>query len=524
MTAQRPSSHRAARRPLAESRLFPDRRRSRLAATPLALGVLATAVTLAPADEAESEVAPGATPASAAAPVGAAFADAHPEHVFVRFRQDATAADRLGVHAAAGALEKLREFRWVDGLVLMRVAPGRVGEAIARYQADPNVLYAEPDGYVHPTSPPDDPFFPLLWGLDNTGQDVSGPGVPDADIDAPEAWSIWTGDPEFRVAVLDTGVNYNHPDLAANIWTNPGEILNGIDDDGNGYVDDLHGIDTIGSDSDPLDAGDHGTHCAGTIGAVGDNGLGVVGVNWRCRLVPIRTIGSGTWSDTVEAMEYVLDQGITVSSNSYTGGGIIPQPMYEVIQASQEIGHIFVVAAGNDGSNIDIYPTWPASMNLPNIICVAGTNNIDGLYPSSNFGAFSVDVGAPAVDVYSTAGAMGYDYRTGTSMACPHVAGVVALLWSRNPQLSWQQVIEIVKSTARPLAALEGITATGGMVNADAALRAVDPADLNVDGVIDAADLGILLAHWGEAGIGDLNHDGTIDGVDVGALLASWSV
>lgn len=482
---------------------------------PLALFVLATTVALAPVDR--------PAPVVASAQIREALPDAHPEHVLVRFRHDATLADRAAVHAAAGALEKLREFHWVHGLVLMRVAPGRVHEAIARYQADPAVLYAEPDGHVHPASPPDDPSFPLLWGMDNTGQDVGGPGVPDADIDALEAWSTWTGDPAFRVAVLDTGVNYNHPDLAANIWTNPGEIVNGIDDDGNGYVDDLHGIDTIGNDSDPMGVGSHGTHCAGTIGAVGDNGLGVVGVNWQCRLVPIRTIGSGTWADVVEAMEYVLDQGITVSSNSYTGVGVIPQAMYEVIQAAQAIGHIFVVAAGNNASNIDLNPTWPASMNLPNIICVGGTSNTDGLYTASNFGDFSVDLGAPAVDVYSTAGTAGYDFLSGTSMACPHVAGVVALLWSRNPQLSWQQVIEIVKSTARPVAALQGITATGGMVNAEAALGAVAPADLNVDGAIDVADLGILLANWGGAGIGDLNHDREIDGADVGLLLAAWS-
>ena len=207
----------------------------------------------------------------------------HPEHLLVRFKSGVTRAGREAVHQAAGAERVLRDFHVVNGLQLVEVPEDRLPAVLAAYASHPDVRYAEPDYFIQATVIPNDPHFGLLWGLHNTGQEVGGtPGTPGADIRAPQAWDFWTGDADFRIAVIDTGVKYTHPDLEANIWTNPGEIPgNDIDDDGNGYVDDVHGYDFYNDDSDPLDDGYHGTHVAGTIGAVADNALGVVGVNWQ---------------------------------------------------------------------------------------------------------------------------------------------------------------------------------------------------------------------------------------------------
>ncbi len=423
----------------------------------------------------------------ASAPLDDADCDAHPEHVLVRFQQDATPQSRAAAHASAGALQVLREYRHVPGLALVRVRPGAVAAAIAAYEREERVLYAEPDVRLRSSLTPNDPGYPQLWGMHNTGQ---GGGTPDADIDAPQAWNTWTGDQEFVIAVLDTGIQFTHPDLAANIWNNPGEVANGLDDDGNGYVDDLHGIDTMNDDGDPGDDDGHGTHCAGTIGARGNNSIGVVGVNWKCRIAALKFYGpdslcpftGGLLSDCVEAMEYVIDEGIKVSSNSYRCYGAPPQSLYDVIAASQSIGHIFVAGAGNESNDNDASPCWPAAFDLPNIICVAALNRSDQLASFSNFGATTVDLGAPGVGIQSTW--LGSQYATldGTSMACPHVAGVVALVWSYAPQLSWQEVRDRVLDTARPVAALAGKTVTGGMVNANDAINATCPP-------LDASDI-----------------------------------
>ena len=219
----------------------------------------------------------------------------NPKHLLVRFKPGVTRAGREAVHQAARAERVLRDYRVVSGLQLVQVAEDLLPESLAVYQNHPEVRYAEPDYFVYSTDVPNDTFFDRLWGLQNTGQVVDGdPGTAGADIRAVEAWDFWTGDSEFRIAVIDTGVKYTHPDLEANIWTNPGEIPdNEVDDDGNGYVDDVHGYDFYNDDSDPLDDGYHGTHVAGTIGAVANNALGVVGVNWQCRVVALKVLSGG---------------------------------------------------------------------------------------------------------------------------------------------------------------------------------------------------------------------------------------
>ena len=219
----------------------------------------------------------------------------HPKQLLIRFKPGVTRAARQAVHETANA-EKVRwDYHVVAGLQLVEVAEGKLAAALAAYKNHPDVLYAEPDYIVYPAAIPGDPDFDELWGMHNTGQTVNGdPGTPGADIQAVEAWDTWTGSPVFRIAVIDTGVDYDHPDLRANIWTNPGEIPgNALDDDGNGYVDDIHGYDFLNNDNDPKDDCGHGSHVAGTIGAVANNGLGVAGINWQCKIVALKFLSSG---------------------------------------------------------------------------------------------------------------------------------------------------------------------------------------------------------------------------------------
>jgi len=219
----------------------------------------------------------------------------HPGRLLVRFKPQTTRAGRQAAHKAARAKGVLKDYHVVTGLQLVEVAEDDLSAALSVYAQHPDVLYAEPDYAVHVATVPNDADFALLWGMDNWGQEVYGyAGTPGADIGATQAWDFWTGDPDFTIAVIDTGVNYNHPDLEANIWINDGEIAgNGIDDDGNGYIDDVHGYDFYNEDADPLDEYYHGSHVAGTIGAVANNSLGVAGVNWHCKIVAMKIFGGG---------------------------------------------------------------------------------------------------------------------------------------------------------------------------------------------------------------------------------------
>ncbi len=394
-----------------------------------------------------------------------------PGSILVRFRGDAEAAQRDAAVSTALALidaEVIQTYRIVPGLVHMTVGVG-ADEAIEFLQATGLVEYAEPDYFVHTQNTPNDPGYAQCWGLHNTGQSVNGdPGTNDADIDGPEAWSIFTGNPNFVVAVIDTGVQRSHPDLAANMWTNPGEIAsNGIDDDGNGYIDDVNGWDFYNNDNDPNDDNGHGTHCAGTIGAVGNNGIGVVGVVWRAKMVGLKFLGSsgsGSISAALSALQYCTLEGIKVSSNSWGGGGY-SQSFFNAIEASKSVGHLFVAAAGNGGYNNDTTPSYPASYTNDNVIAVAATDNDDRRASFSQYGATSVDLGAPGVNVYSTYIGSSYRYLSGTSMATPHVSGVVAAIYGQNSNWTYSQVRSRLLSTTRPVSALSGRCVTGGVAN-----------------------------------------------------------
>jgi thermitase len=349
-----------------------------------------------------------------------------------------------------------------------------VGEAVRRYEASPDVEYAEPDYLLQPAASPNDPYFSRLYGLNNTGQ--TG-GALDADVDAREAWDASTGAPGTVVAVIDEGVDTSHPDLRDNVWVNPDELPgNRVDDDRNGYVDDVNGWDFANDDAsvyDPVSGrGDeHGTHVAGTIAAVGNNGIGVTGVNWRARIMACKFMGpnGGYTSDAIEALNYAIREGVKISNNSWGGGGS-SQALRDAINRADAAGHLFVVAAGNEGANNDATPNYPSNYNNANIISVAATDDRDALASFSNFGASTVDLAAPGVNILSTLPGNRYGSYSGTSMATPHVAGAAALIKSKWPTLDDAQVKSKILETVDRKASLQGKTATGGRLNATGAL------------------------------------------------------
>ncbi len=360
-----------------------------------------------------------------------------------------------------------------------------VKEALAQLRRDPAVAYAEPNYILRiaagPLATPDDPLFGSLWGLHNTGQ--TG-GTADADIDAPEAWELSTGSRDIVVGVVDTGVDYTHPELVANLWTNPGEVAgNGLDDDGNGVVDDVHGFNALTGGGDPMDDNAHGTHCSGTIGAAGNNGRGVAGVNWAVSIMALKFLsasGDGTLEGAIAAIDYALGQklagvNLRVLSNSWSGGGY-SQGLKDAIEVASAADILFVAAAGNDyGNDNDVFPTYPASYDLANIVAVASTDHDDELSIFSSIGPASVDLGAPGSEVLSTVPGNGYDSFSGTSMATTHVSGVAALVLAFNPTLSTAELKELLLSSGDAISALAGVTVSGRRLNAASALAAAGP-------------------------------------------------
>jgi subtilisin family serine protease len=401
------------------------------------------------------------------------YIEAHPEATYnpsailVRFDSDKSEAYKADVRALVGD-GWLEKYTIVPGLELIHVS-GSITDAIARIK--PFVMYAEPDAVVHTTSTPNDPSYGLEWGMKNTGQTVNGdPGSAGADIRAPQAWDVFTGDPNFVIADIDTGLQLDHPDFVGNVWTNPGEIAgNGIDDDGDGFIDDVNGWNFYDGNSNPADMNGHGTHTAGTMGAVGNNAKGVTGVNWHCKIMPIRAFspgGNGTVSICVSCIQFAVLKGVKVSNNSWGSPTFNVQSLHDAIANSASIGHIFVCAAGNNnGANDDTTGFYPATWSLSNMIVVAATTNEDLRASFSNLGPNTVHLGAPGNNVYSTWFGSSYAYDSGTSMASPHVAGAVALVWGHNPSFTYQQVKYRILSTTRPIASLANITVTGGILN-----------------------------------------------------------
>lgn len=372
-----------------------------------------------------------------------------------------------------------------------------VAEALAALKNSPDVEFAEPN-YIyrlHETIP-DDTHFPLLWNMHNTGQ--TG-GTPDVDIDAPEVWEqltatmpggdlVWTGK-EVVIGVIDTGINYMHPDLTGKIWLNPKEIAgNGVDDDNNGYADDMHGINTAEDNSDPRDRHGHGTHCAGTIAATGNNDEGVSGISWNAKIIACKAFsGSTTGTEAiVECLDYFYDLktkagiNLVATSNSW-GERPHSKTLMDAIQKHLEEDILFVTSAGNKGTDNDSAPQYPASYGMDNIITVANIDHSGDLHYSSCYGKTSVDLAAPGTNVYSTYLGDEYNYWTGTSMAAPHVVGAVALLKSTNPDMTGLQIKRQLFENGHTLPSLEGKTWTGKMLK----VVALTPPDSDGDGIFD---------------------------------------
>lgn len=338
-------------------------------------------------------------------------------------------------------------------------------------------LVAEPNYIVHASEEPDDVRYAdgSLWGMQNVGQDG---GLADADIDAPEGWQQRTDASTVVVAVVDTGIKYDHVDLVSNVWINEGEIAgNGIDDDGNGYVDDVHGINAVTKSGDPMDDNGHGTHCAGTIGAVGDNGQGVVGVAWKVQLMGLKFLtarGSGTVADAVLCVDYATRMGAQVVSNSWGGSGY-SEALEDAIGEAEAAGSVFVVAAGNASVNTGEVDYYPANYELSNVVTVASIDRRGELSPFSNYGFGTVDLAAPGSDILSL-GIEGSNYvrKSGTSMATPHVSGVAALLWAEYPGDSYRHQINRLKYGVEKRESLVGKVEQEGVLNLANSLAMVD--------------------------------------------------
>ncbi|CAE8635144.1 unnamed protein product [Polarella glacialis] len=316
---------------------------------------------------------------------------------------------------------------------------------------------------------PNDESFDKLWGMDH---------FANRDIDAPEAWEHFTGTKNSRgivLAVIDTGIDYKHKELKDQMWVNPGEIAgNGIDDDGNGYVDDVHGYDFANDDGDPMDDNVHGTHCSGTIAAAGNNSFGVAGVAWQgVRLMALKFLtaeGSGRTSDAVKAVDYAVAMGARIASNSWGGAGS-SSAMRVAIERAEVAGMLFVAAAGNDGTDNDDLPHFPSNYQSSNIIAVASTTKAGPLSDFSCYGRQTVHVAAPGSGIYSTVPGGKYKTLSGTSMACPHVSGLAALVWLYRPNLSMMQVKDIILKSTVSDVALEKASISGGRINALRALK-----------------------------------------------------
>jgi len=364
----------------------------------------------------------------------------------------------------------------LEGVHHVKLPPGlSVEDAILKYSEDDSVQYAEPNYLIYlesgipvqGESVPYDSSLLSQWALHNYGQ-VGG--VYDADIDALRAWSVVTGSTDVIIAVVDSGVDYKHPDLSPNIWINTDEIPgNGIDDDRNGYIDDRYGYDFYNGDSDPMDIDGHGTHCAGIIGAAGNNGIGVAGINWNIKIMPVKFSENygGNSADAAKALLYAQNNGACIASNSwgwYGGSDTL------VKSAIDQSNMLFVFSAGNEGLNTDSNPHYPSGYSSEKIISVAASDSYDNLavfnsVQSSNYGPVTVDLAAPGKNIYSTIPG-GYGYMGGTSMAAPHVAGVAGLTKAYHPGYTNLQIKDAILSGVDPKPGFSGMLLTGGRLNA----------------------------------------------------------
>lgn len=424
--------------------------------------------------------------------VGGFPAAAH--QVIVRY-DDASTADpyNIAIALTAGAVQVRGVGGPGDGLYLIEAEERSVAELVEELSAQPGVLYAEPNYQVRTMATPNDPSFGQLWGLNNTGQTIGGQaGTADADIDAAEAWDLSTGSASNVVGVVDTGIAYNHPDLEDNVWSASSSFTVNIGGQSITCPVGSHGFNAIFRSCDPLDDHGHGSHCAGTIGAKGNNGEGVAGVNWTASIMGLKFLagnGAGTIEAAIDAIEFAIQvkqQGranVRVLSNSWGGVGF-SQALLDVINKANANGILFVAAAGNANSNNDTTPVQPGGMTAPNLISVAATDNRDARASFSNFGPTTVHLGAPGVEVLSTHRNViqfcnptclpehDYVFFSGTSMATPHVAGAAALILASCSGLDTAGLKSTIVNNVDPISALATNTITGGRLNVNRAIRA----------------------------------------------------
>ncbi|HEX8196275.1 MAG TPA: S8 family serine peptidase [Pyrinomonadaceae bacterium] len=391
--------------------------------------------------------------------------------LLVKYQNGLASADSLFANTLSGAtvVQTFPDIGWQ----LVKLPAGvTVEQALSQYSNLAGVENAQPNYIYKLTANPNDAQFSQLYGM--------------AKINAPAAWETTTGSPNVVVAIIDTGIRYTHEDLAANMWKNSGEIVgNGVDDDANGFVDDVYGWDFFYNDSDPWDENSHGTHVAGTVGAVGNNAVGVAGVNWNVRLMAIKIYNNTGFGSTsamlVNAYNYVRMMktrgvNIRVTSNSYGGCDEAcgyDQATKDAIDRLGEADVLNVFAAGNENRNIETTPFYPASYTSPQILSVAASDQNDNRGSFSNFGATSVDVAAPGVNILSTVNASNSAYATftGTSMAAPHVSGAAALLAAANPSLSAASLKASLMNSVDVLPQWNGVVKTGGRINAARAVQ-----------------------------------------------------
>jgi subtilisin family serine protease len=407
-----------------------------------------------------------------------------PGEILVQFKATATdqaVEDVLG-NINAEPLEKVRAAEFNDDgrgdLVLARFQPDlTMSGAISALKQNPNVEFAEPNWIYTHQAVSTDPYYTngSLWGMYG---DATSP-ANQFGSQAGEAWAAGhTGSASVYVGVIDEGIQFDHPDLNGQVWTNPFDPVNGIDDDGNGYVDDIHGWDFDGNNNTIYDGGtrgsldDHGTHVSGTIGAKANNGQGVVGVNWNVTLISGKFLGrrGGSLANAVKAVDYFTDlktrHGLNiVATNNSWGGGGFSQALKDAISRANTANILFIAAAGNDGANNDTTASYPSGYDVPNVISVASITNTGALSSFSNYGATTVDIGAPGSGINSTTAYNTYSNYSGTSMATPHVTGGAALYASTYPGSSAATIKAAILNSAVPTASLTGKCSTGGRLN-----------------------------------------------------------
>lgn len=404
------------------------------------------------------------------------------DSILVMFKPGVSKEERLSIVKRSGASLRQLDTQGRD-LKMRHIADGRIAKVmvpkglnhdflIKQLATHPAVEVAEPNYLVKALAIPGDPRFGEMWALNNTGQNG---GTAGADISAVAAWDITTGSHDVVIGVIDSGMDYNHPDLIPNRWENDGS-----------YPGHPYGYSTLNENNDPMDSGSHGTHVAGTIGASGDNGVGITGVSWNVTLLPCQFLGStgGSTAGAIECIDYYTDlktnYGVNIkATNNSWGGGGFSETLRAAIQSGGDAGILFIAASGNDGADADVSPMYPAAYDLDVIVSVASTDRNDDLsvfaVGASNYGATTVDLGAPGSAILSTIPDNAYAAYSGTSMASPHVAGAAALLWSINPEITPLEMKTILMDSGDELTALEGKTVSGKRLNLVNALADADP-------------------------------------------------